>query len=67
MVGEGAGLPLICINAPLRATTIMLHRRSFAHADSGVLQSARVIVPVGFIVSARGWLAKDDKALRARQ
>jgi len=67
MVGEGAGRPLICINAPLRATTIMLHRRSFAHADSEYRNRARVIVAVGFIVSAMGWLAKDDQALRARR
>jgi hypothetical protein len=26
-----------------------------------------VIVAVGFIVSAMGWLAKDDQALRARR
>jgi hypothetical protein len=43
MVGEGAGRPLICINAPLRATTIMLHRRSFAHADSEYRNRVRVI------------------------
>jgi hypothetical protein len=65
--GEGAGRPLICINAPLRATTITLHRRSFAHADSEYRNRARVIVAVGFIVSAMGWLAKDDQALGARR
>ena len=55
--GEDAGWPLICINAPLRATTIMFHRRSFAHADNEYCNRARVIVAVGFIVSAlwAGW------------
>jgi hypothetical protein len=52
MVGEGAGRSLICINAPLRATTIMLHRRSFAHADSEYRNRARVIVAVGRATAA---------------
>ena len=50
----------------LRAT-IMLHRTSFAQADSEYCNRARVIVAAGFIVSAMGWLAKDDQALRARR
>jgi hypothetical protein len=54
-------------NTGCRATTIMLHRRSSAHADSKYCNRARVIVAVGFIVSAMDWLAKDDQALRARR